>query len=241
MTYQRSALFGTGQTPTISIVNKATVSLGIDLNALGDACNQFAAIVASIWGTPAQVRATQTPDPQDWVINLVDTLDVDGALGYHNLTAQGMPQGWIGVKVCLQYDGNISMCTTHELAEMLVDPGISTAVYGPGGRLGRFYSYESADPVEQNGFKINNVIVTDFILPSWFEYWRPGGSTRFDYLGLLDSPLSLLQGGYYGYFDIYQRKWVQSFGSKQARDHYYATRGKPGTRSWARMHSLVAA
>ncbi len=238
----RAALFGTGQTPTISIVNKATVSLGVDVNKLAAALQQFANIVAGVWGTPATVRVAQVPAPSDWVITLVDDLNVQGALGYHNLTPQGLPAGWIGVKISLQYDGNVSMCTSHELAEMLIDPGISTCVAGPGGRMGRFYAYESADPVEQNGFKIGDVIVTDFILPSWFESFRPAGSTRFDYLGLLDRPFSLLQGGYCSFFDIYTRKWQQSFGSKQAREHYMNTRGVPGTRTWARVHhEMIAA
>ena len=52
---------------------------------------------------------------------------------------------------------------SHEILEMLVDPDTNRSVYH--GRVGQMV--EVADPGEWDGYRLNGVFVSDFVLPAW--------------------------------------------------------------------------
>ncbi len=207
-----AAMFNQGGTPTIALVNAATVPLGVDLYALARALQIYVdQHYAPVWGTACKVVAvTGNQIPANcWGIVFLDNADQAGALGYHDLTPTGLPMSKVFVKTIQHYNESLSVTASHELAEMLVDPGIQMAVYGPNGL---FYAYETADACEAYGFKINGIIMSDFVYPSWFESFHPANSVKFDHLNKCSRPFQLLPGGYIGVFG--RQGWTQIFGDK---------------------------
>jgi hypothetical protein len=66
------------------------------------------------------------------------------------------------------------------------------------------YAYEVCDACEDDslGYQINNILVSDFVYPAWFESFRAQGSTQFDRMSKMQSPLELLEGGSIGVFSV---------------------------------------
>ena len=60
-----------------------------------------------------------------------------------------------------------------------------------------FMDLEVCDPVENDEYNIQNIPMSNFILPSWFEPAMP--NQKYDYLGKLGAPCTLDSGGYFGY------------------------------------------
>ncbi|MGH8711666.1 MAG: hypothetical protein ACREVA_10200 [Burkholderiales bacterium] len=80
----------------------------------------------------------------------LDDADQPGALAYHDLTPDGLPQSKVFVKTTLENNDLVSVSASHELVEMLVDPAINLMTTGPDPKT--IYAYESADPVEAFSF-----------------------------------------------------------------------------------------
>jgi len=216
-----SAFFDQGQTPTIACVNKASVPLGVDWAKLVAALDSYAKTFATVWGTPCSVVDAGTGDipAGNWALVFLDTADAPGALGYHDLTPDGMPLSKIFVKTTIDDGEKVSVTASHELAEMLVDPGIQMGAVGPDGRT--WYAYETADAVEAESFDIDGIAMSNFVYPSWFEGFRKPHSTQFDHLGSCVRPFELKKGGYISIFK--NGRWSQIFGSIEARDRFART------------------
>src|SRR6185295_5662603 len=98
------------------------------------------------------------------------------------------------VKTTLDDNELVSVSTSHELVEMLVDPAINLMTTGPDAKT--MYAYETADPVEQLSFNVNGVPMTDFVYPAYFEIFHKAGSVQFDRLKKVKKPFQILSGGY---------------------------------------------
>jgi len=48
--------------------------------------------------------------------------------------------------------------------------------------------------------QIDNITVSNFVYPAWFETFRTGGSTQFDRQNRIQKRLHLLAGGHIGVF-----------------------------------------
>jgi hypothetical protein len=142
-----------------------------------------------------------------WAVVFLDTADQARALAYHELTPDGFPLSKVFVKTIADAGASLTVATSHELVEMLVDPAINLLTTGPD--LKAAYAYESADPVEDDSlaFKVNGFKMTDFIYPSYFEIFRKPNSTKFDYRGKVSRPFQILPGGYQIVFK--NGKWSQ--------------------------------
>jgi len=141
----------------------------------------------------------------------LDDADDPTALGYHDLTSDGLPLSKVFVKSTIDDGQKVSVTASHELAEMLVDPGIQLGAIGPDGKT--WYAYEMADAVEREEFEIDRVAVSNFVYPAWFEGFRPPNSAQFDYLGTCKRPFELRPGGYMPVFR--DGNWTQIFGPEQ--------------------------
>ena len=139
-----------------------------------------------------------------WQISVTDNPDQAGALGYHELTSRGTPLGKVFAALDLQSGGSWTVTLSHELLEMLADPWINWCAQGPDGKI---YALEVCDAVEADnlGYKIGEVLVSDFITPSWFE---PTRTNRVDFKRRISKPLQLASGGYISVLDVGGR-WVQ--------------------------------
>ena len=183
-----------GKFPTIAFVNLATVPLGIDLEQLVSALDkQLQRDFVPIWGYPAALYVTNKPKPHEWQIVFLDDSDAADALGYHDLTKDGQPVSKVFVKATIAAKQKVSVTASHELLEMLIDPGAQMWAQHSNGR---FYAYEVCDAVEDEEYVIDGVAVSDFVYPSFFESWHKPLSTQFDHLKKVSRPFQTLQDGY---------------------------------------------
>jgi len=215
--------------PTIVCVNRATVPLGVDFDALIVAMQKFVdEHVAPVWGTRAKLVKSRALVPGKWAMVFLDHADHAHSLAYHDLTPDGFPLSRVFVKTTLKNKKLVSVSASHELVEMLVDPAINMVTMKPRSKL--VYGYESADPVEDLTFRVDGIHMTNFVYPTYFESFHKPGSVRFDHLGEINKPFEVHAGGYQG---IYRNgKWVQLFGSpaKKKRFKREDRRGHRGDR-----------
>src|ERR1700675_2136888 len=96
------AAFNQGAVPTIACINSATVDLGVDFDKLIAALQKFLdECFVPIWGTPAKLVKATKPASDAWTFVFLDDADAPGALGYHDLTKNGLPLSKIFVKTTL--------------------------------------------------------------------------------------------------------------------------------------------
>lgn len=124
--------------------------------------------------------------------------------------------------------------------EMLVDPYIANCCFvQDSNTTGTLYAYEVADAVEDDslGYKINDILVSNFVYPSWFEGFRKPNSTKFDFTGKLRQPFELAAGGYISTFVVgpNSQGWTQLTSS--AKHGARLRRKGPESRTNRRKHS----
>ena len=187
--------FNQGDIPRIAVFNKATTPLGVNLDALIAAMQEYVdKFIVPVWATPAKLVKTTGFVPGWWAIVFLDNADVPGALAYHELTPDGLPLSKVFVRTTINNGDLVSVSASHELVEMLVDPAINLMSTGPDPKA--VYAYESADPVEAFTFKVKGIPMSDFVYPSYFEEFRKPNSVKFDQMGKVKRPFQILSGGY---------------------------------------------
>ena len=190
---------------------------------------------APAWGIDADLTFVPTgsqPAPGSWWLSVLDNSDQAGALGYHDITDQGLPLGKVFAGSDLQDGLQWTVTASHELLEILGDPEINLTVFvQPDAQTGTLYAYEVCDACEadQFGYTVSGTLVSDFVLPAWFEPSRAPGSTQFDFQNRIQKPFELLPGGYIGVFDVTSGTgWHQLYPAGQPRT--YQMRPRVGSR-----------
>jgi len=133
---------------------------------------------------------------------ILDTPDVAGALGYHDISSD-VPYGKVFVKIILQSKGSVlsgaltvSSVVCHEVMELLVDPLANVWWMGPD--YSTLYAAEVGDPVQANTINVTvgstSVAMSDYILPAWADPQRSTGP--FNKKNTLTGPFKLAKGGY---------------------------------------------
>src|SRR5690242_14754322 len=183
--------FNQGAVPTIACFNNSTVNLGVDFDSLIAALQAYVNdFVSPIWGTPAKLVKSAGFQSGAWAMVFLDNADQPGALAYHDLTPDGLPISKVFVKTTLDDHQLVSVSASHELVEMLVDPAINMLTTGPNPKI--IYAYESADPVEETDFAVNDIAMSNFVYPAYFETFHKPGSVQFDHMGKVNKPFQIL-------------------------------------------------
>ena len=150
----------------------------------------------------------------DAIIYLWDKVDVDDALGYHDLNGRGIPFGFIFTEVVKELGEPWTVTFSHEALELIGDPEANRLVTGPhpaDRRVQVFHWYEMCDAVQDESYKVDGVAVSNFLLPLYFTRDAEKGG-RNDFLGRLGDdgqPLAsfgINNGGYIGFFNPKTRK-----------------------------------
>lgn len=192
----------------IAIINQSKTLGNAEIQAAIPALQtQIHRDFAPIWGVDADLSFAQgQPAAGSWWLVILDNSDMQGALGYHDLTDEGWPIGKVFAASDEQDGLNWTVTASHELLEMLGDPDINLTVFDQQtASTGVLYSYEVCDACEDDrfGYQIDGVWVSDFVFPAWFEPSRKVDSTQFDFNKQLTAPVpQLLPGGYIGAFDV---------------------------------------
>lgn len=192
---------------TISIINQSTVVSDVDCAAYTAALQiQVNRDFGFFWGWTTKVVFVpkgKTAAKGSWQLIVLDTSDQAGALGYHDMTAEGLPIGKIFAKDDISNGSSVSVTMSHELLEMMVDPWINLTVVSQGASNAlRIYAYEVADACEDDGlgYKIGSVLVSDFVTPMFFMDSPPTGAAL-DKMKHITAPYQILKGGYLGVLD----------------------------------------
>ncbi len=203
---------------------------------------------APAWGIDAELELTPRHriDPRAWVLAIVDDATSAEDDGLHELSPHGQPMGKVFVKAAMADAGEWTSTASHELLELLADPGMAfTAAANVEGHP-RMYAFEVCDAVQgnQDRYLVGDVHVSDFVYPSWFETFHKPRSVPFDHLGRCRKPLELRPGGYAmiahvdavtGWHDLSPRRNDRTYkhGSRRAR------RAKPKS-EWRKSRRVTA-
>jgi hypothetical protein len=199
------------QTATIQIavINETTILKDSDvIPVVGVLQQQVTNDFLPVWGVDAELKmvAKGAPPPDtSWWLVMLDDSDQAGALGYHDLTPAGLPIGKVFAASDLKAGTSWTVTASHELLEMLADPDINLSAFvQDADTQGTLYAYEVCDACEDDsfGYQIDNVLLSDFVYPAWFESFRTQGSAQFDRMNHIHNPLQLLKGGYIGVFNV---------------------------------------
>jgi hypothetical protein len=225
-----SRRFNQGAIPTIACFNRAKTPLGFELPQFVRVLQEYVdKHVAPVWGTPAKLVHARGFKKKAWALVFLDDADRSGPVALHDLTPDGMPFAKVFVRSVLKAGERISVAASHELVEMLVDPGVNLMTTGPD--VDAVYAYESADPVEDLSFKIRGFEVSNFVYPAYFEAFHKRGSVQFDHMNHVRRPFEILPGGYQ--VILKRGKWSQLFASRHKRKHF-AREDRRGHRSETR-------
>lgn len=194
---------------SIAVINQSTVIPDADLPPVIEALQRQVDLdFAPLWGQAVDTTLTvwdktkPTP-PGTWELVILDDSDQAGALGYHDVTSNGDPIGKVFAKDDLKYGNSWTVTASHELLEMLGDPGINLVaeVDGPSGT--KFYAYEVCDACESDsyGYSITttsgkDILVSDFVTPYFFMPNIAPSGIKYDFKGHITKPLQILNDGY---------------------------------------------
>lgn len=196
----------------LAVMNRSTVLPDAEVRKGAHSVHkQIRQHYAPIWGVSAHVDFVgleDLPRPGSWTIAVLDNSDEANALGYHDLTPEGLPLGKAFAGTDLQIGSPWTVTLSHEALEMLGDPGINLIAPNAEGRL---FAYENCDAVEADNlaYDVDGRPVSDFVTPAWFI---PGAHGPFDYRKRLRRPFQLAPDGYISYTDTWPPNWQQAYG-----------------------------
>ena len=153
-------------------------------------------------------RETLSDMRGDAVLYLWDEVDVDDALGYHERNHRGIPFSFVFSRLATDMGESWSTTLSHEALELIGDPEVNLLVQGPHPETGKdvFHWYELCDAVQAESYQIDEVDVSNFLLPLYFTSTEERAG-RNDFLGrrgedgkTLES-FKVKEGGYIGFFN----------------------------------------
>jgi len=170
--------------------------------ALGDYLNKY---VAAYWGGAGTYAVRAGSGAKDIhageiVCAILDNLpNAPGAVAYHDVTGKEVPVVFLARNECTSVmtgADSVSSALSHELAETAGDPACNLWA-----RDSKYeWAHELCDAVQEWGFALDGVAVSDFVLPAFFA---PGSAGPWNYLGTrpgssqaLKAALATAPGGY---------------------------------------------
>ena len=216
------------------------------------------------WSMGALLRlegeAGSRPTPQnpvdmrgDAILYLWNETNIPGALGYHDRNNHGIPFGFVFTELSASIGENWTVTLSHEALELIADPEVNLLVAGPHpGDPSKevFHWYEMCDAVQDETYKIDNVEVSNFVLPLYFTGGEEHGS-RNDFLGREHDRQALRSfgvnpGGYVGFFnpETGQHETFTLRGDTRAEERMATKNRSKGTRRskrYQRKHASILA
>jgi hypothetical protein len=183
----------------VAVINRTNLPNEVIQHVVKVLATQVSRDLAPVWGVDAQLRFVkngEAPAPDEWWLEILGTSDIGDAIAYHEMTPEGLPRAKIFTETAKQGKASWTAAASHELISMLVNPRTNLTVIGDPQTSGKAYALEIPDPCQADTYKIDGVEVSDFVFPAWFDPTRSPNSTQFDFLRLIDRPLTLRPGGY---------------------------------------------
>jgi hypothetical protein len=158
----------------------------------------------------------------DAILYIVDSGTDEDMLGYHERNLHGIPYGFVYLDLCAELGDPWSATLSHEALELIGDPQANLLVLGPnpaGGRPAKVYHwFELCDAVQAQFYQIDEVTVSNFVLPSY--YAPTDGAARTNFSGTPLEPFKASPGGYIGFFKPGEEDPQQFFGDELSEKRY---------------------
>lgn len=176
---------------TLELDSTATGVSTADLDDIAIGITNSLHDVAHVWGEYVW-HVVDLAAKSGFHVVVQDTLDVQGALGYHDIDDQGRPVAFIGAQVCAQAGVALSSVVDHEVKELVADPAAN--LWATDGR-GVNWARELCDAVEGDSYDdtTTGIALSNWLYPSYFN---PFASGSFDHLGSIRAPFTIAPNGY---------------------------------------------
>jgi hypothetical protein len=226
------------------IADPSTVDPNYANEVAGALNEQVQADFAPVW----HVRATSAPTHR----RRLRHMERAGARRHQRAGRAGLPLRRNNVPYAVvQYDESWPITASHEVLEMLADPfgnrmhaarlplGVEVDYehFGlPHSSSRVHYLVEVADPCEAGAYEVGGVMLSDFLLPSWYRT-NPLLASAYSHTGTCSDPREVAPGGYVS-FSTPDGSWWQVFSSRSGRLSYQLA-GQvlaPGVLQPARVH-----
>lgn len=190
------------QSASISLSEVAKVSAALQKQATRD--------FGPIWNVQSTVDAFGALEDVPvgyWPIILrEDVREKQQAEGIH-LDKNGQPFSLV------QASDSWSVTASHECLEMLADPFGERLVAGKAPTLAKNqkrveYLVEVCDPSEAFEYTVNDIAVSDFYTPAFFDPITAPG-VRYSFMGVIKQPRQVLKGGYVSWHNPVNNHWYQ--------------------------------
>ena len=209
----------------IAIIDTSTALPPAKLGKYLPEIQTYADQVCEAWHCKATLYVGSPREKTDWRIAVRDWTDTLYAIAYHT-EKKGIPVALVGIQAALSSGMPWGVAFTHELGEMLVDPTATLAAntnvycdqFSGSCSNATFYSYEIADPVQGEYYKIGKLTVSDFVYRSWFQKDAKG---PYDVGRHLNSPLSMAPESYMGIYKDGSWKSVDTFKEMKQWDRFF--------------------
>jgi hypothetical protein len=198
---------------TIAVVNSSNRVTGPDVKtmvrAVATQVRRHASPAFAAEPVPV-VYLTDVSDAQPgmWVINVMNDSDQADALGWHTEKQGDLVYGRVFAAPVLDHGGgvldggsigvSVASVLSHEVLETFADPHVN--LWADAGD-GTAVAFEICDPVESDGYLVTDsftgtpVLVSDFVLPAWFDPNARAGD-QLDWMGQVHRPFEMSKGGY---------------------------------------------
>lgn len=146
------------------------------------------------------------------------TIGVKDAYGYHAANNKGIPYGFVYLDICAASKESWTCTLSHEVLELLGDPDAVLTVTGPSPKNPSatvYYDLEICDPTQGDTYKIDGVVVSNFVGRRYFG--MSGGTGHTNYLNMRLRPFGVRPGGYLQY--ELSGKAHLIFGSRVTKEH----------------------
>jgi hypothetical protein len=152
----------------------------------------------------------------DAVIYVWNKPKAGSPLSYHDKNNRGIPYGFVFKELSDELDEEWTVTLSHEALELTADPESNLFVRGPHPTKRNrtvFHWYEMCDAVQAETYKIDNIDVSNFVLPLYFTSSAEKGgrndflSRKYDAFGKPAPDGKTLKsfginpGGYLGFYD----------------------------------------
>jgi hypothetical protein len=140
------------------------------------------------------------------VIYVFNQADVKEGVSHHDKNYRGIPYGFVFAALSSELGEQWSVTLSHEALEMVADPENNLYVLGPhpdNPKLNVFHWYEMCDAVQTETYEIDQIEVSNFVLPLYFTSSdEKGGRNDFlsrAYKGKTLKSFGINPGGYTGF------------------------------------------
>ena len=144
------------------------------------------------WGGRLHLELDPRPEGLDYALRIRNESTLEDAAGHHTINTTRAQFGRVLGEVALNTGFEWTVILSHEVLEMLANPSVNK--YAIDWHTGLITPMEICDPVQATAYDIDGVLVSDFVLPTYYESDIRHRDCAFHTRGV--RPFAVPEGGY---------------------------------------------